>query len=58
MSGFADQLGKADRDEVSAALQARQKAVLNEHVQPAPHQRRLFPIEGGANAPHQGTGKE
>jgi hypothetical protein len=29
MSGFADQLRKEDRDELSAALQARQKALLN-----------------------------
>ena len=29
MSGFADQLGKEDRDEIAGVLQARQKALLN-----------------------------
>jgi hypothetical protein len=28
MSGFADQLGKADCDEIAGALQAQQKIIL------------------------------
>jgi hypothetical protein len=48
MSGFADQLRKEDREELSAALHARQTAILNEiTMPPIPHQRRFdgFPLE-------------
>jgi hypothetical protein len=49
MSGFAEQLCKEDRDEIGAALQARQTAILSDlssQVPPIPHQRRFdgFPI--------------
>jgi hypothetical protein len=49
MSGFAEQLRKEDRDEISAALQARQSAILSDlssQLPPIPHQRRFdgFPI--------------
>lgn len=48
MDRVAAGLAKVDREEISTALLARQTALLDEHVRPAPHQRRLFPIEGGA----------
>jgi hypothetical protein len=47
MSNFADQLRKEDREEISVALQARQKALLAEtQMPPIPHQRRFdgFPM--------------
>jgi hypothetical protein len=49
MSAKADQLSKEDREQVSAALQGRQQAILNEmgsQMPPIPHQRRFdgFPL--------------
>jgi hypothetical protein len=50
MDRTAAQLPKAEREEVSAALLQRQTALLNDHVPPAQHQARLFPINGGLHA--------
>jgi hypothetical protein len=50
MDRFAAELPKADRDEISAVLLDRQAQLIREHVPPAPHQRRLFPIDGGNRA--------
>jgi hypothetical protein len=48
MDRLATGLPKAERDQISEALLARQTSLLDAHVRPSPHQRRLFPIEGGA----------
>jgi hypothetical protein len=52
MDRFAAELPKADRDEISAVLLDRQAQLIREHVPPAPHQRRLFPIDGGNHGHH------